>query len=190
MKKCVLLPCYLIITFYSNAQWILQPGIGMAIPLTGYSTIVKTGPLLQFDAGRRLNNPRWGIGLMLCWARMHHDDNDGDLFRDARLDQIPILATVDHQFPGKKITPYAGMGLGVSLYNLNYVPPTSAGETVFNASFSMMPRLGLRGRLDKKFIPFFEVNCPLVMDGPPIGVSQGEKVPSYVAIAVGVAYHL
>lgn len=190
MKKWILLSLYLIIEFNCNAQWTLQPGVGMAIPITGYSTIVKTGTLLQFDAARRLNNPRWGIGLMLGWARMHHDDNEADLLRDARLDQIPILATIDHQFRGQKLTPYIGMGIGVSLYNLNYVPPASAGETVFNASFSLMPRLGLRGRLNKNFIPFLEVNCPLVMDGPPVGVSQGEKVTGYVGIAVGVAYHL
>jgi len=189
MKKWILLSVIFTFNLYSNAQWTLQPGIGMSIPITGYSTIVKTGTLLQFDAAKRLKNPRWGIGLMLGWARMHHDDNEADFLRDARLDQIPIVATIDHQFKGEKIAPYAAMGIGVSLYNLNYVPPASAGETVFNASFSLMPRLGLR-KIMNKYAPFIEVNCPLVMDGPPIGVSQGEKVTGYVGIAVGVAYYL
>jgi hypothetical protein len=190
MKLKIIFLLFLAATGYrSNAQWLIQPGVGMAIPLTGYSKLVKNGVLLQFDAMRRLHNPRWGIGLMLGWARMHDDDEPSDGFRDARLDQIPILATVDHQFRGKKIAPYVGLGLGVSLYNFNYVPTLGSGETVFNASFSMMPRLGIRKSVDEKFAPFFEVNCPLVMDGPPVGVSEGEKATGYVGLAIGVAYH-
>ena len=171
------------------AQWSIQPGIGVANPITGYATIVRSGPLLQLDATRKLNNPHWELGLMLGWGRMHNDQERTDPFPNARLDQVPMLVFTNYQFSGKKFFPYAGMGLGVSLYNLSYDPTPTTGETINNVSFSIMPRLGLRIPAGKKVYPFIEVNAPLVMDGPPIGVDKGEKITGYIGAAAGAAYH-
>ena len=173
-----------------QAQWALQPGIGISIPITGYNTVSKAGVLYQLDITRRLQNPRWGIGLLLAWARMHRDNNPSDIFGNARLDQIPIVVSGDYELAGKTLHPYLGMGLGVSLYNLSYEVTPVSGETLFNVSFSLLPRAGVRVPVTKKFYPFLEVNCPLVMDGPPIGAGKAEKATGYVGVALGTAYRL
>ena len=127
---------------------------------------------------------------MIGWGRMHKDENVSDTFTNPRLDQVPILVTGEYEFSGNKLVPYAGLGLGVSLYNLSYDLTPTSGRTVNNVSFSMMPRLGLRLALNKKVNPFLEANAPLVMDGPPVGVSKGEKLTGYVGVAAGVAFFL
>ena len=174
----------------ADAQWSVQPGIGLSIPITGYSTIVKSGIVYQLDVRKELNHPHWSIGLMFGWGRMHKDENVSDSFPNPRLDQVPIVVTGEYEFPGKKLSPYAGLGLGASLYNLSYDPTPVTGKTVTNVSFSLMPRLGVRLPVNEKIHPFLEANCPVVMDGPPIGVSRGEKVTGYVGIAAGVAFLL
>jgi hypothetical protein len=184
-------PLFLVFFFgvaQTYAQWSVQPGIGISNPITGYKTIVNSGVLYQMDGTKRLKNNRWGIGLMLGWARMQDDNNTSDKFQNARLQQIPILISADYEFLNKKLIPYAGLGLGVSLYNLNYETAPGFGETIFNVSFSAMPRLGLRLNLESNIFPFFEVNCPMVMDGPPIGAGESDKATGYVGVAVGAAY--
>jgi hypothetical protein len=91
---------------------------------------VNSGVLYQVDGIRRLKNNRWGIGMMLGWGRMQDDNNTSDKFQNARLQQIPILFTADYEFLKKKLIPYAGLGLGVSLYNLSYETSPGFGETI------------------------------------------------------------
>ena len=188
MKKFTILLIFTFIISFTYAQWSVKPGIGIANPVSGYKTITSGGMLLQFDAARRLNNKRWAVGLMLAWAHMHNDNNESDAFGNARLDQIPILATGEYELTDTKLIPYVGMGLGVSLYNLTYDVTATSGESIFNVSFSFMPRVGLRMPVTNKIYPFIEVNWPIVMDGPPQGVSKSDKATGYVGIAVGAAY--
>ena len=187
-RKLTLIISLLLFHLAIQAQWELRPAIGISNPITGYKTITGSGVLYQLDATKRLNNKRWSVGLTLAWARMHNDNNESDKFNNTRLDQMPILATGEYELMTTKLVPYVGLGLGISLYNLNYDVSPTEGETDFNASFSMMPRLGVKMQASEHWIPFLEVNSPFVMDGPPIGVDKGEKATGYVGVAVGAAY--
>ncbi|ANE50960.1 outer membrane beta-barrel protein [Flavisolibacter tropicus] len=186
--KLTLIITFLLFSSFTYAQWELRAGIGIANPITGYKTITGSGVLYQLDAAKHLNNKRWSVGLTLAWARMHNDNDASDKFINTRLDQVPILATAEYELTTTKLIPYVGLGLGVSLYNLNYDVSPTEGETDFNASFSMMPRLGVKMQASEHWIPFLEVNSPFVMDGPPIGVDKGEKATGYVGVAIGTAY--
>jgi hypothetical protein len=119
---------------------------------------------------------------------MHDDNNSSDKFQNAKLEQIPIEVNADYELLKKKLIPYVGLGLGVSLYNLNYESSPTNGETIFNVSFSAMPLVGLRFNTNSNIYPFFEVNCPFVMDGPPIGAGESDKATGYVGVAVGISY--
>jgi hypothetical protein len=178
----------LLILGHSYGQWTIQPGIGVSNPITGYKTITDGGVLYQLDITKRLSNNRWGIGLLLGWARMHNDNNSSDKFQNARLDQVPILVTADYELAAGNRKPYIGLGLGVSLYNLRYELTPTSGETIFNASFSMMPRLGLRMPVNKTIYPFIEINFPFVMDGAPPGAEKADKATGYAGVALGAAY--
>src|SRR5215471_8281773 len=90
----------------ANSQWSVQPGIGIATPITGYKTMVNSGRVLQIDGTKRLKNNRWGIGLMLAWARMHDDNNSSDKFQNVKLEQIPILVSADYELLKKRFIPY------------------------------------------------------------------------------------
>jgi len=186
--KYTLLLAMILWTCEMQAQWAAQAGIGMSNPVTGYKTITNSGILYQLNVSKRLKNDRWGVGLMLGWGRMHNDDNASDVFENARLDQVPILVTADYELSDKKWNPYLGFGMGVSLYNLSYDLSPTAGETEFNASFSMMPALGLRMKVNDKVFPFIEANYPMVMDGPPPGTGKADKTTGYIGIALGAAY--
>ena len=129
-NKLKLVVMIFFITTKIFGQWSVQGGIGVSNPITGYKTIVNSGVLYQVDGIRRLKNNRWGIGMMLGWGRMQDDNNTSDKFQNARLQQIPILFTADYEFLKKKLIPYAGLGLGVSLYNLSYETSPGFGETI------------------------------------------------------------
>jgi len=187
--KFELLLILIFITCKTSAQWSLQAGFGYSNPITGYKTITRGGSLYQFDVTKRLDkNNRWGIGLTLGWARMHRDDNELDTFGNARLDQVPIMISADYELLNKEVRPYVGLGLGVSLYNLAYDVTSSTGEAVFNASFSAMPRIGVRVPVDDNWYPFAEINCPIVFDGPPQGAGKSDKATGYVGIVFGASY--
>jgi hypothetical protein len=169
------------------AQWYLQAGIGVNNTITGYSTITNGGMLYQLDVSKRLKNDRFIVSLTMAWARMHNDNNSSDKFENAQLDQIPVLLTIDYDLTQGKYTPYIGLGLGASTYNLSYNTSESR-ETFCSVSFSMMPRIGVRFETDNHLYPFIEVNLPLVMDGPPQGAGRAQNVTGYVGGLVGVAY--
>jgi outer membrane protein W len=187
-KKLALILALLLFHLAIHAQWEIRPGIGIANPITGYKTLTKSGVLYQLDVAKRLNNKRWAVGLTLGWARMHNDNNESDQFINTRLDQMPIVVTGEYELLTKKLVPYVGMGLGVSLYNFNYDVSPTEGETDFNASFSMMPRLGIRMQASEHWFPFLEVSAPLVMDGAPVGVDKADKLTGVVGVAIGAAY--
>lgn len=187
-KKLALILALLLFHLALYAQWEIRPGIGIANPITGYKTLTNSGVLYQLDVAKRLNNKRWSVGITLGWARLHNDNNESDQFINTRLDQMPIVLTGEYELLTKKLVPYVGMGLGVSLYNFNYDVSPTEGETDFNASFSMMPRLGVRMQANEHWYPFLEVSSPLVMDGAPVGVDKADKLTGVVGVAIGAAY--
>jgi hypothetical protein len=46
-NKLVVFVAFIFIICKTFAQWSVQPGIGVANPITGYKTIVKSGRLFQ-----------------------------------------------------------------------------------------------------------------------------------------------
>lgn len=181
----------LFFTVQSKAQWTFQAGVGIASPITGYGTITDGGLLLQADINKRLKNvPRLGIGLTLGWARMHQDNNTSDKFGNARLDVVPILVTADYELFHFVVRPYIGLGLGVSMFNLAYDTTPTTGDAETNVSFCMMPRAGIRLRFLSLFQPFFEVNLPMVMDGPPQGAGEADKLTGYWGVLFGVGLRI
>jgi hypothetical protein len=182
-----LIPIFISCT--THAQLSVQAGFGYSKPITGYKTITKGGTLYQFDFTRRLiKNSRWGIGLTLGWARMHRDNNESDIFGNARLDQVPVMVCADYEILDKEVRPYVGFGLGISFYNLAYDVTSTTGEAISNVSFSAMPRIGVRVPVDDNWFPFAEINCPIVFDGPPQGAGKSDKATGYVGIAFGASY--
>lgn len=171
-----------------QAQWTLQPGVGVALPITGFHTISGPGPMLHIDFNKRLQDSPWGLGFMLGWGRMHHDENSGDIFQNARLDQVPFLFTLDYELMQSHFRPYLGIGLGMSYYNLTFDKSATEGEVDDNVSFSLMPRAGLRYEVNKRIFPFFEVNAPLVMDGSPQGSDHSDQATGYIGICGGLGY--
>lgn len=188
-KKHALIIALLVFHLAAYAQWEIRAGIGVSNPITGYKTLTNSGVLYQLDVAKRLNNKHWAVGMTLSWGRMHNDNNESDDFKNVKLDQIPILLTGEYELLTKKLIPYVGLGLGVSLYNFNYEVSPTVGEADFNASFSMMPRLGVRLRASEHLFPFLEVNAPLVMDGAPIGVDKADKATGFVGVALGASYN-
>jgi len=186
--RLIVLAGFCLTTCPLHAQWSLQAGIGVANPISGYKTISKTGMLYQFDISKKLANNRWDIGLILGWGRMHKDNNSSDVFGNARLDQVPIVVNMNYELAIGKLKPYAGLGMGVSLYNLSYDISSTAGETILNASFSIMPRTGIRVKVNDRLFLFFEINAPFVMDGPPQGSGESEKATGYIGVLAGIGY--
>lgn len=181
---------FLFLTIQAQAQWIFQAGAGYASPITGYSTISDGGLLLQVDFTKRLKkHDHWGFGMTMAWAQFHGDNNATDKFINARLDQIPIMLHVDYEIVRFILIPYVGLGMGVSMNSLTYEPTPTTSESITNASFSMMPRLGVRFKI--LFLqPCLEVNFPVVFDGPPEGAGEAEKATGYVGYLVGVGIRI
>src|SRR6187549_3266395 len=81
MKKAALLfTGVFLFTCSCHAQWVIQPGVGIAVPLTGYGSIVDPGLFFHMDFNKQLTDERFRLGIMLGWARMHSDDNGSDIF--------------------------------------------------------------------------------------------------------------
>lgn len=192
MKRYIAATALLLaLTIQSKAQWTFQGGVGIASPTTGYKTISDGGLLLQADINKRLKKvPRLGVGLAIGWARMHNDNNTGDVFQNARLDVVPILATADYELFHFIVRPYLGVGLGVGMYNLSYDDSQTGGKTLTNTSFCVMPRAGIRLRLLSLFQPFFELNLPMIMDGAPQGAGDADKATGYWGVLFGVGFRI
>ncbi|UKJ09303.1 hypothetical protein [Solitalea lacus] len=186
--KYFLLVLFSVTSFSGYAQWSLEGGIGIATPITGYNEMVSAGTALQFNITKRLAEERLGVGIELAWARMHNDNNDLDIFQNVHLDQIPIFLYADYELTKGKWIPYAGLGLGGSLYNIAYDTSPTTGEAIFNVSFSFIPKAGVRMKWKESLLPFVELNAPIVTDGPPPGAANASQATGYLGVVAGIQY--
>ena len=186
--KIFLLISFLSLSLFSNAQWEVGPGIGAALPITGYKEVVKPGWLLNGEGKYRFKNGNFAVGAKAQFVRLQKDNNPNDAFQNARMTVAPFLFTAEYEFGKGKLQPYITGGLGIIMYNLNYDVSPTEGKTVFNVSFSMMPAAGINYAATKNVFPFIEVAVVLVADGPPQGFPKGEKMTGYTAITAGVHY--
>ena len=92
--------------------------------------------------------------------------------------------------PDRHWQPYLGGGLGISGFVVSYnsSPTEIDDQSDFNVSFTMMPKVGIRYKASENLFPFFETGLVAVMDGPPVGFPEGEKVTGYQFISLGVSY--
>jgi opacity protein-like surface antigen len=182
----ILLLCFATI---SNAQWETDLGAGVALPITGYKEVLKTGWFLNGEGRYRFAKGNFAVGMKVHYTRLQKDKNPSDAFQNARMTVVPIVFTAEYALSTKgKVQPYLTGGLGISLFNFNYEISPGDGKTVFNVSFSMMPQVGLRYAASAHLYPFIEYGWMLLADGPPVGFPQGEKLTGYNAAAAGVSY--
>jgi opacity protein-like surface antigen len=172
-----------------NAQWEVGVGGGVAMPITGYKEVLKTGWLLNGEGKYRFGKGAFAVGMKTHFTRLQKDKNPNDTFQNARMTTAPVIFTAEYGIPVKgSFQPYITGGLGITLFSLNYDTSPTTGTSDFNVSFTMMPLIGLRYVASKNIYPFIEAGLILLADGAPIGFPQGEKMTGYNSIVAGVQY--
>ena len=170
------------------SQWETGAGIGISIPVTGYSEVLKTGWQLNADGRYRMKKGTFALGMKAQFVRLQKDKDPNDAFQNARMTIAPLLFIAEFSSVKGKVQPYMSGGLGITFFNLNYDTSPTNGETVFNVSFTMMPLVGLRYASIGNIYPFIESGFILLADGPPIGFPKGGKMTGYQSIVAGVCY--
>jgi len=187
-KKFSFIFCLLVIGLLSHAQWEAGAGAGVAIPITGYGEVVKTGWMLNAEGKYRFKNGKFAIGAKAHLTRLQKDKNANDTFQNARMSIAPLIFIAEFGAVKGKLQPYVTAGLGISFYNINYEVTPGDGRTVFNVSFTMMPLVGLRYAASKHIYPFVEWEWVLLADGPPVGFPKSSQLTGYQTICAGVNY--
>ena len=170
------------------SQWETGAGLGISLPITGYGEVLKTGWLINADGRYRFKKGNFAVGMKAQYVRMQNDKNPTDQFQNARMTIAPVVFTAEYSSIEGSVQPYITGGLGITFFNLNYDTSPTAGESVNNVSFTMMPLVGIRYAASKNIYPFIESGFVLLADGPPIGFPKGEKVTGYNNIVAGVCY--
>ena len=172
-----------------HAQWEAGIGAGIALPITGYKEVLKSGWLLSGKGQYRLGKGNFAVGAIVHFTRLQKDNNPNDTFQNARMTIAPVLFTTEYAFMVKgKIQPYVTGGLGISFFNLNYDISPVEGRTVSNVSFTMMPLVGIRYEASPRIYPFIESGWVLIADGPPMGFPKSGQLTGYNSILAGVHY--
>lgn len=175
-------------SFLLHAQWEAGIGAGVALPITGYKEVLKSGWLMSGEGKYRLKE-NFALGLNVHYTRLQEDNNPNDTFLNARMTLAPVLFTAEYNFTvSGKFQPYVTGGLGISFFNLNYDISPTAGRSESNVSFTMMPLIGLRYKASPRIYPFIESGLVLIADGPPIGFPKGEQMTGYNSILAGIHY--
>ena len=186
--KKLFVSLFISISFTAKAQWEIGLGAGAGLPITGYGEVLKNGWLLKAEGKYRLNK-NFALGMQTHFTRLQKDKNSNDAFQNARMTLAPVIFTAEYSIATKgKLQPYAAGGLGLTLLSLNYDISPTEGESVFNVSFSMMPQVGLRYKINDHMYIFTDWSLVLLADGPPIGFPKGNEMTGYNGIAAGVNY--
>ena len=177
-----------IFSFSLFAQWEAGGGLGISLPITGYSEVLKSGWLANADGKYRFKKGNFAIGMKAQFVRLQNDKEPNDAFQNARMTIAPLIFTAEYSAVKGKLQPYVTGGLGITFFNLNYDTSPTTGETVNNVSFTMMPLIGLRYASIGNIYPFIESGFVLIADGPPIGFPKGEKLTGYNNFVAGICY--
>jgi hypothetical protein len=188
-KRLLLLISTFSLSILLHAQWEAELGVGLALPITGYKEVLKSGSLLSGKGQHRFSKGNLAVGVNVHFTRLQEDNNPNDTFQNARMTLAPVLFTAEYTFRVKgKFRPYVTGGLGISFFNLNYDISATEGRAVSNVSFTMMPLIGLRYEASPRIYPFIESGLVLIADGPPIGFPKGEQMTGYNSILAGIHY--
>jgi opacity protein-like surface antigen len=173
------------------AQWQVDAGAGISVPITGYGKVVKTGFVIFSADGQYRFKSGLAVGMKVQMARFAKDNNPTDSFYDAKLTVAPIIFTAEYSLNrSKKFQPYVTGGLGLSFFAVSYnsSPTAIDDKQISNVSFTMMPCVGFRYQADDHLYPFLESGFVILADGPPIGFPNGEKATGYNFISAGLQY--
>jgi opacity protein-like surface antigen len=189
-KKLIIL----FVIFFSTravAQWQVDAGVGVTFPVTGYGKVVKTGFLIFNADGQYRFKSGLGVGMKIQMARFAKDNNPADSFFDAKITVAPVLLTAEFTFNrSKNFQPYVTGGLGLSFFAVSYnsSPTAIDDKQISNVSFTMMPLVGFRYKVNEHLYAFLELGFVILADGPPIGFPMGEKATGYNFISAGLQY--
>ena len=187
-QSSIITIAFLLISKTMLCQWEVAAGTGVALPITGYSGVVKSWWGLNADGRYRFKKKNFSIGIKTQFVRLQKDKNSSDQFQNARMTIAPLIFTAEFSSVKGKIQPYLTGGLGITFFNLNYDTSPTTGESVNNVSFTMMPGFGFRYAAAGNIYPFIECDLVLLADGPPIGFPKGDKMTGFNSITVGVCY--
>src|SRR5690242_7226559 len=95
------------------AQWQVDGGTGVSVPITGYGKVVKTGALIFNTGGQYRFKSGLAVGMKIQMARFAKDNNAADSFYNAKITVAPILFTAEYTLNrSKNFQPYITGGLG------------------------------------------------------------------------------
>jgi hypothetical protein len=174
-----------------SAQGEIQIGTGVALPITGYRQVLKNGWLLSAEGRSRFGKGNFAMGMKAHFTRLQKDKTVEDAFHNSRMTIGSLLFTNEYEGNiNQKLRPFFSLGLGISLFNLNYDSNTDQHTALTNVSFTMAPQLGLRYAASKQTFVFVESSLVLIADGPPPGFPKSDRMTGYNAIVAGVGYSL
>ena len=170
----------------------------MALPITGYGEVFKTGSNFNLEGKYHLNRG-WAVGFQTGAARFANSKEGSIAVNDPKLTVVPLLFTGEYEASREKtIRPFFAAGLGLSIFTFSYFvdnPAHSTNET--NASFTMSPQIGVRFFVTENAMSYLKGSYVFVMDGPPVITEpslpvttfpESDKATGYAGIAFGFSY--
>lgn len=169
MKRIFIIAIISIITYSANAQFHIETGVNFNLPINDLSENYEFGAGLYLEPKYAVSD-KMDVGLYIGangFAGKEVGTTSGEV--DATI-AIPILATATYRFLKNKITPYAGIGLGVfsgKILNFSESALGGSSQTEENISeFGFAPRAGVYiGRMNlgviynsSESIEFFQFN--------------------------------
>ena len=194
----VISSCLFLLPLTSKAQWSVGVEYNMALPITGYGEVFKTGSNYNLE-GKYHFNKGWGVGFQTGAARFANSKEGSIAVNNPKLTVVPLLFTGEYEASREKtIRPFFAAGLGLSIFTFSYYldnPAQSTNET--NASFTMSPQIGVRFFITKDTMTYLKGSYVFVMDGPPVITEpslpistfpESDKATGYAGIAFGFNY--
>jgi hypothetical protein len=176
-------------------QWTLNGDFNLAIPITSYHQVYKPGHGFNLEAQKAVSD-KLALGLHLGFSRfVKLKPSPLDTY-DPKVTVAPVLATIEYQpTPTAFVRPFVSGAIGASIYAFSYTAGSTNANKA-NASFTLVPSVGLRLAFTKSFLYYVKGSMVLLTDGPPKGVDTGTMVipfpksnsmTGYGAIAFGVS---
>jgi len=190
--------CLLLLPLTTYAQWSAGIEFNMALPITGYGEVFKTGSNFNLE-GKYHFNKGWGVGFQTGAARFANSKEGFIAVNNPKLTVVPLLFIGEYEVSREKtIRPFFAAGLGLSIFTFSYHvdnPAQSTNET--NASFTISPQIGVRFFITENTMSYLKGSYVFVMDGPPVITEpslpvntfpESDKATGYAGIEFGFSY--
>src|SRR5215510_5891683 len=96
IRKLYFTIVFLAVAFFAKAQWEVGFGAGIALPVTGYSKVLKDGWLLNAEGKYRFGKGNFAVGMKTHFTRLQNDKDPNDAFQNARITVAPVLFTAEY----------------------------------------------------------------------------------------------